>query len=317
MKRAAYPFSVLAVAALILTVLRPSLVWLGACLLVLALYSLTAACSLYRPPEDHLGVIYRFDRFERWAPPDEWIVRIPWVDVVRTVVNLQIRQVPVPLPDLVTRDQVSVSCEVMVTYRVDPRDVDRGLISQVVGFSKADWDGIITTTLREVAIQVVARMAFLHLSSVRGLRELKEALGTELSERLRLLGLVIVPRSGVTVQAVRTADAVREVLIQRYAAEPLGAAALARVRPMLTELKQADIDNARNALLLAWGATIVQGASPPSIVVTGAGDGRGNGHGPPPDALSAPPRQGPLSSAEPPTRRSASRSRLRERQSPD
>jgi regulator of protease activity HflC (stomatin/prohibitin superfamily) len=293
MKRTAYLFSALAVVALVLTVLRPSLLWFGVWLLIVALYGLAFTCSLYRPPEDHLGVLYRFDRFHRWAKPDQWIVRIPWADTERARVNLQMRQVLVVLPDLATQDQVPVNSEVMVAYRLDPQGMDRSLIPQFLAFSKADWDGIITTTLREVAIQVVARMAFLHLSSVRGLRELKEALGTELSERLRLLGLIIVPRSGVTVQAVRTTDAVREVLIQRYAAEPLGAAALARVRPMLTELEQADIDNARNALLLAWGATIVQGASPPSIVLTGAGDGRGNGHGPP-------------SSAEPPTRRSAS-----------
>ena len=147
------------------------------------------------------------------------------------------------------------------------------MIPQVLGFAKADWDGIITSTLREAALQVVAGQKFLDLSSASGLRELKRALGTELAGRVGFLGLIVVPRTGVTVQTIRAIDAVRDALVQRYAAEAEGEATLAAMRPVLTKLQQTEIDNAPNALLLAWAAGIVQGDSPPSILIPGSGDG--------------------------------------------
>ena len=281
MRRMAYLFCGLVVVALVLIGLSRSLLWWGIWLLAVALYGLVATSFLYRPPEDHLSALYIGGRFYRFVAPDRWDYRIPGIETVRVLVNLQMREASVVLTGLMTRDQAVLDCEVKVTYRVDPRRVDPELIPQVLGFSKANWDEIIAGILREVALQVVAGQTYLGLTSAQGLRELKQALGTELSNRVQVLGLIVVPRIGVTVQAIRAVDAVRDALVRRYTAEAVGDATLAAMRPVLTGLGPADIANAPNALLLAWAASIVQGASPPSVVVPGAGDG----HRPLPDEL--------------------------------
>lgn len=175
------------------------------------------------------------------------------------------------------------------------------LLQGELGYGKTDWEGLISASLREEAIQAMAGIDLLSLCSVWGLQELKRTLGTRLSERVQPMGVIVVPHSGVMVQGLRPTDAVREVLIQGYAAATLGAATLARVRPILSELEQGDLDNAWNALLLAWGASIVQGASPPSVVVSAAG----NGHGPLPDGVRELLGQGPARPGTHPTRGAA------------
>ncbi len=78
----------LAVALLTVAAFESSLIWMGAPLLGIALsFSLLRLC-LYRPPENHLGVIYKFGRLSALAGPDQWIVAIPGIHEIKDPISL-------------------------------------------------------------------------------------------------------------------------------------------------------------------------------------------------------------------------------------
>jgi regulator of protease activity HflC (stomatin/prohibitin superfamily) len=226
--------------------------------------SLCRAC-LYRPPEDHLGVIYRCDRFSRLVGPDSWTFLLPGLDKVVDPVSLCLRQAPAQLCDLLTKDGVPVDCDLLVNYQVDLRLAAPHKVTQALRIPDAGWRSMIRTTLQEVACEVMGGMCSHDLFTTRGRHHLKLKLGASLTSRLELLGVIVDPRVGISIQMLKPADEIWQAMVDRLAAVPLGEAALARILPLLSELRQLDPGKVWEALLLEWAD---RAGTMPQVLIT-------------------------------------------------
>lgn len=258
----------LAVVSLILAAFKSSLIWVAAPLLALALSWSLLCAFLYRPPEIHVGVIYRFGRLWRLVEPDEWIVVIPWVNEIKPPISLHLRRVEVALSDVLTRDHIPINGDLVVYYQLDLRHTRSNFRPQALRIPEEGWNSIISTVLRETANEVVGGMDLRQLLTPEGRGFLKRELSARLAERVQSLGLIVNPHTGVSVQALRPADAVCRATVDRFAAAFLGKAALDRVRPILEELDRDHLDAAWEALLLEWAAAVAQHGKSPEIVVS-------------------------------------------------
>jgi len=82
-------------------------------ILLLSLSTLVLAIALalrwsYRPPENHLAVIYRWDRFYGFLNPDRWTVLIPHIFSIQQEINLGKRTALLTLKDVYTKDRIPV-----------------------------------------------------------------------------------------------------------------------------------------------------------------------------------------------------------------
>jgi hypothetical protein len=258
----------LAIASLILTAIKSSLIWVAAPLLALALSCSLSCAFLYRPPENHLGVIYQFGRLWRLVGPDEWIGVIPWVNEIKPPISLHLRRVEVALSDVLTQDRLPINCDLIAYYQLDLRQARIDFRFQALRIPDEGWNSIITTVLREAANKVVGGIDLQQLLTPGGHGLLKGELSALLAERVQSLGLIVNPHRGVSVQAVKPTDAVCRAAVDRFVAALLGEAALDRVRPILGELGRDHPDVARGALLLEWAAAVVQQGKSPGVLVT-------------------------------------------------
>jgi len=257
----------LAVASLIAAAFEASVIWVAAPLLGLTLsYSLLYVC-LYRPPEDHLGVIYRFARFSRLVGPDEWCFIIPGIHEIKDPISLHVRRLEADLSDMLTQDQVPIDCKLCVYYQRDLRHADTHFRSQALHIPDKGWDSIIRTVLQETANEVTSGITFQQLLTPRERRHFKWTLTALLAERVRHLGLVINPKTGISVQVLKPADAIWRAMLDRLAAVSLGEAALARVHPILEDLSQRHPGVAWETLLLEWAAAVAKEGTIPQVLV--------------------------------------------------
>jgi len=248
--------------------------WLAVLLFVIALYDVALQHCLYRPPEDHLGVLYRFDRFARWVSPHEWVVVIPCIDEIHPPVSLQFRRLAVTFRDLLTQDQIPIDCQALVYYQIDLRWADVHFIPQALGISDAGWDAMVEGTLREIAAQVVGSRRLQRWLCPAGYRDLKQTLGAHLADQVRSQGVIVSPHTAVSIQALKPAETILRAMTDRFAADASGEAALARVRPVVEELTRRRPELAWAVLLMEWAATAVQQGHMPQIVVAST-DGLG------------------------------------------
>lgn len=256
-----------AVGSLIAAAFEASLIWVAAPLLGLALsYSLVCVC-LYRPPEDHLGVVYQLGRLWRLVEPDQWALVLPGVHSIRAPISLHIRRVAVTLSDLLTQDQVPLDCELIAFYRFDLRFADVDFQSQALRTPEEGWNSVIKTVLQETANEAISGIPFQHLLTPGGRNRLKRILSRLLSERVGHLGLVVNQQTGVSIQMLRPANAIWQAMQDRWAAVSLGEAALARVLPMLREVSQQP-EIGWEALLLEWAAVMAKEGRAPQMLVT-------------------------------------------------
>lgn len=271
MKSVGYILWGLVAVSLISTIFKPSMIWVAAPLLALALsYSLFRIC-LYRPPEDHLGVIYQFARFSRLVGPDQWVFIIPGLNEIKDPISLHLRRVAVNLADLLTQDQIPLDCKLLVYYQLDLRCAAAGFPVQALRIPDEGWNSIIRNVLQETANEVTSGIAFQQLLTPRGRRHFKWTLGALLAERVRHLGLVINPRTGVSMQMLKPAHAIWQAMVDRLAAVSLGEAALARVHPILEDLSRRQPETAWEALLLEWAAVAAKDGTVPQVLVAPTG----------------------------------------------
>jgi hypothetical protein len=267
MKSVGYILWGLALASLITTAFEFSVIWIAASLLGLSLsYSLLHTC-LYRPPEDHLGVIYQLGRLWRLVEPDRWIFVLPGVHTVKAPISLHVRRVPMTLSDLLTQDQVPIDCELIAFYQLDLRLADANFQSQALHIPEDGWNSVIKTVLQETANEVVGGIPFQQLLTPVGRNRLKRTLSALLAERVGRLGLMVSRQTGVSIQMLKPADAIWRAMRDRWAAVSLGEAALARVLPMLQELSQRHPEIGWEALLLEWAAVMAKEGTVPQVLV--------------------------------------------------
>lgn len=256
-----------ALALLILATLQSSLIWVAAPLLGVALsYSLLRLC-LYRPPENHLGVVYKCGRLSALVGPDLWTVAIPSIHEIREPISLHLRRTEVSLRDLLTEDGVPVDCELLVYFQLDLRIARADFCVQALRIPNEGWNSIVKTALQEIAGEVVGGVNCDELLNPTGRGRLKGALSALLAERLQGLGMVINPQRGVSVQVVRPAGTIWQAMLDKLAAESLGEAAVSRLLPMLDELGKRTPGVTWEALLLQWAAAATKEGSVPQVLI--------------------------------------------------
>jgi regulator of protease activity HflC (stomatin/prohibitin superfamily) len=250
---------------------NPAVLWAAGLLLILAV--LLSLFGLYRPPENHLGAIYRFDRFHRLIEPDDWTVLWPQ-DHVKCDVNLRLHRTTIELSDLLTRDQRPLDCTLAVYFRRDLRLARPGFLPEALQIPIEGWQSIVQTIGREVAMEVAGDMQFQHLLTPTGYALLRHCLSRELANRARTLGILISSSTGVSIQALKPSGALWKAMMDRLAAGALGEAALARVQPMFKGLCEKHRQEAWNALLLQWASALARGdAAPQAVSIHGSGWG--------------------------------------------
>ncbi|MGB9724195.1 MAG: SPFH domain-containing protein [Chloroflexia bacterium] len=247
----------LAVALLVLAVFAP-----GPVTLSLATVALAVAClsCLYRPPDNHIGVVYRFGRLHRLLGPEEWTWIIPLLDRVRTPIGHLPHQMTVKISDLLTGDRIPIVLELLGFYQLDPRLADAGFRLQFLYIPETRWEEIIGNILREVAGEVVGSFPFRNLLTSTGRNQLKQALSAELARRVQGLGIGVDRHEGVTVLALRPMD------LSWFRLQPL----LEGIRERGTEE-----DETWRALVLEWAAAVGQNGSTPQTLITPGGNQAG------------------------------------------
>lgn len=273
MKSLGYILWVLAAGALVLVTFQPALIWLAAPLLVLALLYSVIQLFLYRPPENHLGVVYRLGRFSHLVGPDEWTFILPGIHRINPPASLNMRRLEVTLTDLLTEDKFPIECRLLVFFRVDLRLTDPGFRVQALSFSIREWEAVVRSVSQETAAELTGNLNLQQLLSPDGRNRLRQALARLLSGKLHRLGLAVDPHTGVSVQMLKPEDAIWQAMNERLSSLSLGEAALARVYPMLEELSQRHPEVAWNALLLELAAAMNKDGTPPQLLVA---PGRGS-----------------------------------------
>ena len=222
---------------------------------------------LYRPPENHLGVIYQFDRLVHFVGPEEWFLHVPGIHQIKSPIDLRLRRAEVVLEDLLTGDLIPLVCKFVVYHHLDLRQAAPYFKSQALNIPENGWESIIQTVLRETAIDVVGQFPFQRLFGSSGHMILKRALSSLLAERLRSLGLVVNPRTGVSVQSIKPSATLWQAMLERLAASSRGEASLARIRPILLELKSQNPGIAWETFLMEMAASGVQSGRLPAFIL--------------------------------------------------
>ena len=222
------------------------LVWLGL---------LLKAC-LYRPPENHLAVVYWIGRFGRWVDSDQWTLIIPLLERIQVTIDLCPRSAAYQLADVLTHDRCPVDLDLVVTFRVDPRRATVALQVQMSQSAPADCQQIVKLHLREVATDLVGDLPLDRLLDTRA--RLRRDLSTRLAHAVRPMGIYVDVHQGVSVQDIRPTAAVRQAMINRLIALPTGEAAADRIRPLIEALRQDGLGVGGNALFLEYAAIMAE-----------------------------------------------------------
>ena len=268
MKSVIYILYGLVIASLIAALFKPSLFWVALPLLALALvYTFIHAC-IYRPPENHLGVVYQLGRLWRLVDPSRWVFVFPGIHSVKDPISLYTRRLVVSLSDLLTQDQVPVDCELIVFYRLDLRLADADFLSEALHIPAEGWKSVIKTVVQESANEVIGGITSPQLLTPCGRNRFRQILNALLAERVQSFGVVISRQTGVSLQMLKPSELIWQAMRERLAAVSLGEAALARVLPMLQELSRQHPDVGLEALLLEWAAVMVKEGAVPQVLVT-------------------------------------------------
>jgi regulator of protease activity HflC (stomatin/prohibitin superfamily) len=221
---------------------------------------------LYRPAENHIGIVYRSDRFNRLATPDRWTFLLPFEEVTKEV-SMDMRTAIVSLRDVLTRDQVLTDLDLKVFFSVDVRQTDPTRLLQVVRFVNDEaFEQIIKTNTNDVVRNMVfASRDFAELNSVHGRAWLKENLSREIGQRVRNFG-ILVGEFGVNIAGFQPNASYLEALKERSAAYTQGLAELERNRPALTAAQELTREPAIISVLMSLASTITKTGQIPEIV---------------------------------------------------
>lgn len=257
---------------------------------------------LYRPPENHVGVIYsKWGRFKRFAGPNEWTPVFPVIEFIAREVRLDMRTAKITLENVLTRDQVAITLEMKIFYWVDVRQTSEDRKVQVLHFENdTPWDEIVKTGITDLARNVIViSRTFDELSTGAGLAYLKQALSGALALRVRGFG-ILMNRFAVSIMSLQPNETFQQALQERSAAKAFGNAAADRIRPVFEQFKDQDQKKAFLTLIMQIAAAVAKNGQSPDIMfptwddfLPGISIG-GNGQGPMNSNLrriSSPPRR--------------------------
>lgn len=114
-------------------------------IVVLALIVIAIASAVKIVPQQRVGVVERFGKFNRLLTPGINIL-VPLIDQVRVYHDLRIQQTNVPPQTVITKDNVQVHIDTMIFYKiVSPEQATYGISDYVYGVRN-----ITTATLRQI-----------------------------------------------------------------------------------------------------------------------------------------------------------------------
>lgn len=243
---------------------------------------------LYRPTENHVGVIYHLGRFSRFVDPDRWSPIIPWIEWVEKESKLDMRVANIQLDKVYTRNNIALDMELKIFYFVDLRLTDPDRRIQVLRFpSEAAWEEIIRTGITDIVRNaVILTRSFEELATQEGRNNLKQALSFALAERVRGFGILVNPRFGVNIVNLQPNAAYQQALQEESIARMIGTAAAERIQPLFEQFKDQNQEKAFLTLVMQIAAAVAKNGQSPDLIfpnngdfLSGGGIG-GNGHGP-------------------------------------
>lgn len=239
----------------------------------------------YRPPENHVGVVYRFGRFGRFVDPDRWSLLIPWIDAVEKETKLDMRTTHIQLTNVYTRDNIAIDIELKIFHMVDLRQVSPERLIQALRFPTENaWDEIVRTGITDITRnQVVVSRSFAELTSPEGRSNLKHLLSSTLAERVRGFGILVNSRFGVNIINLQPNEAFQDALKEETVANTIGTAAVNRMRPLFEQFGDQDQAKAFIALVIQIASAVAKNGQSPDIIfpntndfLAGAGVGKSN-----------------------------------------
>lgn len=247
--------------------------WPAAICLVGPLWSVMLLCSLsnylYRPPEDHIGVVYRFGRFYTYVNPDDYVLLFPVLDRIRAEVSRQPRIVAVDNLELETLDHVHVIAQLQVFYHLDVRRLQIvDLRSTLLAIGMSGTDELIKRAVTSLIHSVVRGMSVPDVESFYHRRLLGELLSRRLANELSPFGLVLHTASSVSILSLHLEDRVRQAKIDRLIAPDKGEALRQRLGPVLGNVHRSLPGEGLTALLAAYAATIMENGQAPGSLFT-------------------------------------------------
>ena len=223
---------------------------------------------LYRPTENHVGVIYRFGRFHRFVDPDHWTFTWPFFESFFDEVKLDMRTAVVRLPDVYTRDRIAVDVDLKVFYLVDLRVTDAERRIQVLRFpTESAWDEIVRTNINDVARnQIFVARNFDELVTQEGRGDLKQALSGVAADRLRGFGILLNARFGVNIVDIQPNAEFKKALMEESAARALGTAAASRLSPLFEQFLEHRQEKAIFALIMEIASAVINHGEVPDVI---------------------------------------------------
>lgn len=224
---------------------------------------------LYRPPENHLGVIYRFGRFHRMVPPDQWILRLPYIDTIHREISLYMRTADLQLKNVELRGGLTVDLRLKVFFKIVIQLVQPENFIQVMRFEGPEWAEMIKTSIEDIIRnQYFLAHTYPEIIDQRMTREIKRQISFEIANRMKAFGIAINDSHGVMVINLQPNNTYLKAVEASKAAASLGEAALERLKPILDTLGKLNPDDARRALLLELASKILEVEELPDLVIT-------------------------------------------------
>lgn len=188
----------------------------------------------YRPKEDHIGVIIRSaDRRYRFVGRNQWTLILPGVEEKAAEVFAAMLRVTTYHPAIPARDGFPMDVTVNWMFQLDPRLVSFIPVQQFLSITRrAEWPGVLNAQFNAVVGRVLTRYHDTDLLTDRRQAQLEQELGEVASARLLPLGIVLNPRFGVSLQAVRHTQRVQRARESHRAAGHDGPAHVERFAPL-------------------------------------------------------------------------------------
>lgn len=230
---------------------------------------------LYRPTENHVGVIYsRWGKFKRFANPNEWTFLSSGFEEVTQEIRLDTRTAVLTLENVLTSDMVAVDIEMKAYYSVDIRKTSEDKRVQALRFEgDLAWQEIMKTSITDIVRNIVViSHTYQELATDDGLSYLKRVISGHAASRLRSFGILINNRFAVSIMNFQPNKTFQEALQEVSAAKAIGNAAVDRLRPLFEQFGDKNQDEAFHTLVMQLAAVLGRTDKLPDIAIQNSSD---------------------------------------------